>query len=29
MTKPVTLSEFLDTMRRFADFWLNGVAVLP
>jgi CheY-like chemotaxis protein len=29
MTKPIALSEFLDTMRRFADFWLNGVAVLP
>jgi CheY-like chemotaxis protein len=29
MTKPITLSDFLETMRRFADFWLSGVALLP
>ena len=29
MTKPIALSEFIDTMQRFADFWLSGVALLP
>jgi CheY-like chemotaxis protein len=29
MTKPIAFSEFIDTMRRFADFWLSGVALLP
>ncbi len=29
MTKPIGLSEFTDSMRRFAEFWLGGVAVLP
>jgi CheY-like chemotaxis protein len=29
MTKPIALSEFIEAMRRFADFWLSGVAVLP
>jgi CheY-like chemotaxis protein len=29
MTKPIALTEFVNTMRHFADFWLSGVAVLP
>lgn len=29
MAKPIALSEFIETMRRFADFWLSGVTLLP
>jgi CheY-like chemotaxis protein len=29
MIKPISLGEFVDAMRRFADFWLSGVAALP
>jgi CheY-like chemotaxis protein len=29
MIKPISMEEFIEAMRRFADFWLNGVAVLP
>lgn len=29
MTKPIALEEFMEAMRRFADFWLGGVAVVP
>ena len=29
MIKPISLHEFLEAMRRFAEFWLDGVAVLP
>jgi two-component system, chemotaxis family, response regulator Rcp1 len=29
MTKPIALEEFMEAMRRFAEFWLSGVAVVP
>ncbi|MEX0613998.1 MAG: response regulator [Pirellulales bacterium] len=29
MTKPMELQEFADCTKRFADFWLSGVAILP